>query len=450
MSFSTIPFLFVFFPVSLVLFYVFPKKLRSFLLVLLSLVFYSWGDIKNLPILLFSLFFNYLAGLEIAAWKERQNSFATKLAVWVSAGVDVAILCFYKYVAKTLPIGISFYTFSVLSYLFDVYRDKADGEKNIITMALYVTFFPKLISGPIIRYSDFREQIDHPRINKKSFAAGTELFIVGLFKKVLIADRLGSAFNSVFALGSMSAGRAWLGMIFYSLQLYFDFSGYSDMAIGLARIVGFKFEKNFDYPYKSTNISEFWRRWHISLGAWFREYVYIPLGGNRCGPVKQFRNLAVVWLLTGAWHGSTLNFLFWGIYHGTFVILERFVIRDSLDKVPRGVRTLVTDLLVFIGWIFFFCPSLGSSFGYLGKMFGLDGLGFWDRTASYYLFNNLILLIAAVVLCGPAIRSLQERMITRHPSGAMVGSIVLYGVLLAFCIAGMVNATYSTFLYFQF
>ena len=274
---------------------------------------------------------------------------------------------------------------------------------------------------------------------------------MGLFKKVLLADRLGAAFAAVQGMEALSAGSAWLGMIFYSMQLYFDFSGYSDMAIGLARMFGFTIGKNFDHPYRSASVAEFWRRWHISLGAWFREYVYIPLGGNRKGPVRQVLNLAVVWILTGIWHGSTLNYLVWGLYHGFFVILERLFLGDKdWTGGARVFRVLLTDLIVFLGWVLFFSPTLGSALGWIGSMFGAGALGLWDSAAAYHLMNNLVLIIAAVLFSGPLPATLRENLIARYPRSGGFLDAALFTVLLLFSLAGMVNATYATFLYFQF
>lgn len=450
MSFHTISFLFAFLPVCLLLYYVLPAKLRPAALILLSLVFYAWGDAKSLVVLLFSLAFNYLSGAEIGIWLQNENRAMARIALYAAVIVDVAVLCWYKYAADALPIGISFYTFSALSYIFDVWYGRAEGEKNPLPVGLYMIFFPKLVSGPIVRYADFRAQLGAVRATREDIYAGAERFLVGLFKKALLADNLGRLFTAIHGMSAMSAGTAWLGMLLYSFQLYYDFSGYSDMAIGLSRIFGYRVAENFDHPYLSANIGEFWRRWHISLGAWFREYVYIPLGGNRQGACRQFRNLLIVWVLTGLWHGSTLNFLVWGLWHGAFVILERFVIRDRLDRVPRPARVIVSDLIVFVGWVFFFSPSLGGAFAYLGQMFGAAGLGFWDAAASYYLRSGFWLLLAAVMFAGPLARRLQENLLARAPQAARTLNIVLYGALLAFSTAAMVNATYSSFLYFQF
>ncbi|MDO4615237.1 MAG: MBOAT family O-acyltransferase [Lachnospiraceae bacterium] len=449
MTLSSLSFVFLFLPVFCLIYYLVPRRAGIVILFLGSLLFYAWGNPKNLLILLFVTLFNYGAGLEIAALKKGRRS--TFLAMTTAVVGNIAVLAVYKYSSLSMPIGISFYIFSAISYLADVQMGKAKEESNPLYLAVYIAFFPKVTSGPIVRFSEMREQIRNPRISAPAAAAGLELFLVGLFKKILIADTLGAAFSSITGLGEMAAASAWLGMIFYSLQLYFDFSGYSDMAIGLARMLGFRFEKNFDYPYCSGNISEFWRRWHISLGAWFREYVYIPLGGNRCSAARQLVNLMAVWALTGIWHGSTFNFLFWGLYHGCLVLLDKFVLGNIFRAIPKWIAALITDLAVFIGWVFFFSPSLGSAFGYLGKMLGGDRLGFWNSGTSFILGQNLLLLILAVVLCTPLLRKLHDRLVFRiHPKGIFVLSFVCYGVLFVLSVAGMVSSTYSTFLYFQF
>ena len=279
---------------------------------------------------------------------------------------------------------------------------------------------------------------------------GLYLFLMGLFKKILIADALGSAFAQITALGSMPAGTAWLGAFFYFLQLYFDFSGYSDMAIGLSRMLGFRFEKNFDYPYLSTSVADFWRRWHISLGAWFRNYVYIPLGGNRCSTLMQVRNLLAVWILTGIWHGSTLNFLVWGLYHGAFVMLERFVLKDVLEKIPKVIRILVTDFIVYIGWVLFFSPSMGRAIGWYGSMFGADGMGLWNSTTTFLLIEKLPLMIIAVLFLGPWLRNLHDNFAYKEGGVFRALSILVFAALFLVCTAGIVGSTYTSFLYVQF
>lgn len=469
MSFSTLFFLFVFLPVSLILYYVFPKKLRNIPLVVLSLVFYAWGNPVYLILLLLSMAFNYVSGLQIAGYKEAGRTAFARAAMIIAVAANLLLLGYFKYFAflletlnlipglnlsapeLSLPLGLSFYTFTVLSYILDVYMDRAPVQKNVLSYAVYATFFPKIISGPIVQYRDMAEQIEAERETPPAkIASGMNLFLVGLFKKVLLADNLGTVFGAVSGLEAMSVGTAWLGMVLYSLQLYFDFSGYSDMAIGLSKMLGFDLDKNFDYPYRALNITDFWRRWHISLGAWFREYVYIPLGGSRCSKPKIFRNLLIVWLLTGLWHGASWSFIAWGLWHGAFAMLERFVIKDKLDKVPAPIRIFGTCLIAFLGWVMFFSGSLSNMVHYFGQMFGAGHLGLIDSGFRYYFGSSWLLILAAVIGSGPLVRRLHQNLTYRRGGAAVYISAALYILLLVLCIASMVSSTYTSFLYFQF
>ena len=469
MSFSTLFFLFVFLPVSLILYYVFPKKLRNIPLVVLSLVFYAWGNPVYLILLLLSMAFNYVSGLQIAGYKEAGRTGFARAAMIIAVAANLLLLGYFKYFAflletlnlipglnlsapeLSLPLGLSFYTFTVLSYILDVYMDRAPVQKNVLSYAVYATFFPKIISGPIVQYRDMMEQIEAERETPPAkIASGMNLFLVGLFKKVLLADNLGTVFGAVSGLETMSVGTAWLGMVLYSLQLYFDFSGYSDMAIGLSKMLGFDLDKNFDYPYRALNITDFWRRWHISLGAWFREYVYIPLGGSRCSKPKIFRNLLIVWLLTGLWHGASWSFIAWGLWHGAFAMLERFVIKDKLDKVPAPIRIFGTCLIAFLGWVMFFSGSLSNMVHYFGQMFGAGHLGLIDSGFRYYFGSSWLLILAAVIGSGPLVRRLHQNLTYRRGGAAVYISAALYILLLVLCIASMVSSTYTSFLYFQF
>ena len=469
MSFSTLFFLFVFLPVSLILYYVFPKKLRNIPLVVLSLVFYAWGNPVYLILLLLSMAFNYVSGLQIAGYKEAGRTAFARAAMIIAVAANLLLLGYFKYFAflletlnlipglnlsapeLSLPLGLSFYTFTVLSYILDVYMDRAPVQKNVLSYAVYATFFPKIISGPIDQYRDMMEQIEAERETPPAkIASGMNLFLVGLFKKVLLADNLGTVFGAVSGLETMSVGTAWLGMVLYSLQLYFDFSGYSDMAIGLSKMLGFDLDKNFDYPYRALNITDFWRRWHISLGAWFREYVYIPLGGSRCSKPKIFRNLLIVWLLTGLWHGASWSFIAWGLWHGAFAMLERFVIKDKLDKVPAPIRIFGTCLIAFLGWVMFFSGSLSNMVHYFGQMFGAGHLGLIDSGFRYYFGSSWLLILAAVIGSGPLVRRLHQNLTYRRGGAAVYISAALYILLLVLCIASMVSSTYTSFLYFQF
>ncbi len=468
MIFSSLYFLFIFLPLSLILYFVTPKRFRNVTLVIISLLFYAWGNPAYIVLMLFSIIFNYVTGIEIDEFHSAERPTAAKVSMIIAVVVNLLLLCFFKYFAAlisginsitglslrytelSLPLGISFYTFTVLSYVLDVYWKKTPVQKNFIHYATYVTFFPKLLSGPIVTYRDMENQLREREITPGKFGAGLNMFLVGVFKKVLISDNLGTAFNAIFALDSMSAGTAWLGALLYFFQLYFDFSSYSDMAIGLAKMFGFQFDKNFDYPYLSTGIAEFWRRWHISLGAWFRNYVYIPLGGNRKSQTRTIINNLIVFLLTGIWHGSTLNFLFWGLYHGIFIILEKFVLKDFLEKVPNLLRWLITMVIVYFGWVLFFCPSLGSALHYYGQMFGSDGMGFLDATAKYYLSSNIILLIIAVIGSAPLVQRFHQKLAYWKSNAAMYVSVVCYIVLLILTVGYLVSSTYTSFLYFQF
>ena len=468
MTFNTILFLFTFLPIALILYYIVPKRFRNIPLVLLSLVFYAWGNPTYLILMAFSVVFNYITGLELDAYLQEERHTGAKVTMISAVVVNLLILGFFKYYGflistvnsitgltlsapeLPLPLGISFFTFSVLSYVFDVYRGRAAVQKNFLDFSLYVTFFAKVTSGPIVQYKDMAPQLRERQMVPAKFGAGISMFLVGLGKKVLIADNLGATFSAISGLSTMSAGTAWLGMILYSLQLYFDFSGYSDMAIGLAKCFGFDFSANFDYPYLSASISEFWRRWHISLGAWFRDYVYIPLGGNRCSKERQLINLAVVWLLTGLWHGSAWNFVIWGVYHGIFVILEKFVLKDIWPKVPKFLRIFVTTLLVFIGWVLFFSPSLSGAIHYYGQMFGAGHMGLFDGTFRYYFFGSLRLLIVAFLGCGPIVRRIHQRLCYYKGGKCTYVSVIGFVLLLILCVAYMMSATYSSFLYVQF
>jgi len=427
-----------------------PGKAKKLIMILLSFLFYAWGSPEHLLLLIISVLFNYFSASEMIRWKESGNILGARIAFFGAIVVDIVVLAIFKYTTIGLPLGISFYTFSIISYLADLYLEKAGEANNLINFTLYVSFFPKISSGPIVRYQDFEAQLLDLRPGKKAVEDGLYLFLMGLFKKILIADALGSAFSQIVALGDMPAATAWLGAFFYFLQLYFDFSGYSDMAIGLSRMLGFRFEKNFDYPYLSKSVAEFWRRWHISLGAWFRNYVYIPLGGNRCSTLMQVRNLLAVWILTGIWHGSTLNFVVWGLYHGAFVMLERFVLKDILEKIPAVIRILVTDFIVFMGWVLFFSPSMGSALGWYGSMFGADGMGLWNSTTTFLLIEKLPLMIIAVLFLGPWIRNLHDNFAYKEGGVFRALSILIFAALFLVCTAGIVGSTYTSFLYVQF
>ena len=467
MSFTNLIFPFVWLPISLLLYYILPKKGRNAALLICSILFFVWGTPEYLLLMLCSILVNYLAALELSAYQKKGQTGRARLVLTVTVLLNLLLLGFFKYygfLLRTLntllslnlrarelplPIGLSFYTFTLLSYLFDVYRGKAPVQKNLLRFSLYVTFFPKLVSGPIVQYADFDRQVEPHMLDLTALGAGARMFVVGMAKKVLLSNALGTTFYALSDIGgvNLSICGAWLGTLCYTLMLYFDFGGYSDMAIGLAGMFGFALEKNFDYPYLSGTVAEFWRRWHISLGTWFREYVYIPLGGSRCGSLRTALNLMVVWLLTGIWHGTGACFLLWGVYYGVLLVLEKLILRRVLNKVPDAVRHILTLLCVVIGWVFFFSPSPQAAFAMLGRMFGTGKL--LDTAAKYYWSAAWRVILLAVFACLP-VGARFGRSLLRRGRAWIPLSIVYYAVLLLLCIAGMMNDTYSAFLYFQF
>ena len=414
MLFSSIVFLFTFLPAVMILYYLLPVRFRNVILLLASLVFYAWGEPVYLFLMLLSILFNYFSGLDIA--RNLQDKRAAKRSLVFNLIINLAVLGFFKYEgfvldtlngilpvhisyhALPLPIGISFYTFQILSYIIDVYRGNVKVQTNLPNFALYVTMFPQLIAGPIVQYADVDEQLASREISRTKFGEGSMYFIRGLAKKVLLANTSGMIFTEVSGLAkdNIAVMTAWLGAFAYMFQIYFDFSGYSDMAIGLGKMFGFEFNMNFNYPYVSKSITEFWRRWHISLSSWFRDYVYIPLGGNRVSKIKHIRNLLIVWFLTGLWHGAAWNFVAWGLYYGVILIIEKYLLSPVLDRLPDVVRHIYSIVLVVIGWVLFFSSSFGQAADYIRVMFGAGAHGFADRESMYLLTSNLILWLILI------------------------------------------------------
>lgn len=462
MVFSSIFFIFCFLPPFLLLYYLVPEKFRNILLFIGSLIFYAWGDPIYVVLMLFSSFFNYYMALEIDHLDKDPKGRKKNLIFAVT--INLLILGFFKYwgflldtfstitgisIAHpqlALPIGISFYTFKNLSYILDVSKKKVSPQRKFLTYAVYSTMFPHMSAGPIVRYADIEGQLTRRSISLTRLGLGAEYFTKGLAKKVLLADNLSAIYTSILSSGSNSVLTAWIGILAYTLQLYFDFSGYSDMAIGLGKMMGFDFLKNFDYPYISTSVSEFWRRWHISLGSWFRDYIYIPLGGNRVSVPKHIRNIFVVWALTGLWHGASWNFIFWGLYYGLLLLLEKFVLKDFLPKLPKWVANLYTMIAVMIGWVFFSQTDFSSMGHYLSVMFGFGASAFLDRTAVYYLKTGLILFVISILACRPGLYQSFKRLIQRNEKAAAAVNLLLF----LLCIAYMVYNSYTPFLYQKF
>ena len=468
MLFSSIVFLFTFLPAVMILYYLLPVRFRNVILLLASLVFYAWGEPVYLFLMLLSILFNYFSGLDIA--RNLQDKRAAKRSLVFNLIINLAVLGFFKYEgfvldtlngilpvhisyhALPLPIGISFYTFQILSYIIDVYRGNVKVQTNLLNFALYVTMFPQLIAGPIVQYADVDEQLASREVSWTKFGEGSMYFIRGLAKKVLLANTSGMIFTEVsgLATGNIAVVTAWLGAFAYMFQIYFDFSGYSDMAIGLGKMFGFEFNMNFNYPYVAKSITEFWRRWHISLSSWFRDYVYIPLGGNRVSKIKHIRNLLIVWFLTGLWHGAAWNFVAWGLYYGVILIIEKYLLSPVLDRLPDVVRHIYSIVLVVIGWVLFFSSSFGQAADYIRVMFGAGAHGFADRESMYLLTSNLILWLILIFGSTPLVHFRYEHMLRTKKWNTTIINSVVYAALFIVCIAYLVTETYNPFLYFRF
>ena len=464
MVFSSLLFLLLFLPVTFLFYLASPKKLKNGVLFLFSLVFYAWGEPVYVLLMLFSTVLDYSCGRLVEKYRGTKKK---KIGLILSVIVNLGMLFFFKYtdflietinsvfhsnlplLNLPLPIGISFYTFQTMSYTIDVYRGDAKMQKNIISFGAYVALFPQLIAGPIVRYSDIAEQLnDHP-VTWDGLSSGLCRFLFGLAKKILLANQIGKVWDAVSSSGELTVLSSWLGAIAFTFQIYFDFSAYSDMAIGLGKMFGFRFQENFNYPYLSKSITEFWRRWHISLGTWFREYVYIPLGGNRKGVPRQILNLFIVWALTGIWHGAAWQFLIWGLYFFLLLALEKFVFRH-LEKLPLVFRHLYALFFIVIGWVIFACSSSEEIFSFFKAMFGI-GAAFSNSFSLFLFTENIILLLIMIVAATPYPKKIAE-MISKKLSPAsfqvitMVSSFALFFLSLSFLVAD----SYNPFLYFRF
>lgn len=466
MVFSSTIFLCVYLPLVLLGYYICPKKGRNLFLLIVSLVFYAWGEPKYVFLMIFSILVNYIFGRLMD--KHRENKKRMKLLLVLSVVIDLGLLSVFKYtdfiitnvnaifganfdlLNIALPIGISFYTFQAMSYTIDVYRDDVRVQKNLIDFGMYITMFPQLIAGPIVRYADVQDQLAERSVTTADFSEGVMRFVVGLGKKVLLANQMGAVWSDIYALGGdVSALMAWTGAIAYTFQIYFDFSGYSDMAIGLGRMFGFKFPENFRYPYQSVSITDFWRRWHITLSTWFKEYLYIPLGGNRRGLARQALNLLIVWSLTGFWHGAGWNFVMWGLYYFVILFIEKLFLLKALDKLPKFFRHVYALLLIIIGWVIFASDDVSVLLPYLGSMFGANGaIGGMD---VYTLLTKAVLLI----ICCVASTELPKKLFL-SAAGAMNEKAVftlksvLTIALLALSMILLIGDSYNPFLYFRF
>ena len=462
MLFSSIPFLFYFLPAVLLLYYIAPGKLKNAVLLIFSLFFYCWGEPKYTLLMLTSITVSYAAGLLIERFRGTRYA---RLFLWVGVSAGLLMLGFFKYadfmianlngifgisiplLKIALPIGISFYTFQSISYVIDVYRGDTKAQRNYIDLATYVALFPQLIAGPIVRYTDIAAELKERSHTAELFSSGAFRFTVGLAKKILIANPLGELCDIFRESGEKSVLFFWVYAIAFCLHIYFDFSGYSDMAIGLGRIFGFKFIENFNYPFISTSVTEFWRRWHMSLGSWFRDYVYIPMGGNRVSTLRWLFNLFVVWMLTGLWHGADWNFVLWGLYFAFFLIVEKLWIGKMLQKLPRILSRVYLLFIMIISFVIFNANGLGGIAGDVGGLFGAGGIPLVTTETLYYLRSYAILLIAALVGSTPVVKTAAQK-ISPKITNVLITPVML--VLLVLCTAYLVDGSFNPFLYFRF
>ncbi len=464
MVFSSLVFMFAYLPITLLAYYLVPRQGRNIFLFIVNLIFYGWGEPRLVLLMVFNIFFNYIGGWLVD--KYRADAKKKKLFLILTCVLDIGILAVFKYTGMitetlnmlpflnipelqiSLPIGISFYTFQTMSYVIDVYRDDAPVSKNFINFGTYVALFPQLIAGPIVRYRDVAEQLVNRRETLEMFTKGVKLFMVGLAKKVIIANTMGTLTTNIFATTDENGVvGTWVGMIAYTFQIYFDFSGYSDMACGLGNMMGFEFLKNFNYPYIAKSITDFWRRWHISLSTWFKEYVYIPLGGNRKGVKRQILNLLIVWGLTGLWHGAAYNFVLWGLYYGLLLILEKFVLKKFLDRLPSFVQHIYTLFIIIIGWGLFYFTDVGQLGEFMVDLFNF-GNGICGDQAFNLIMSNLPMLIIAAVASTPLATTLYTRF--EHTRFMWIPETLYCMGVLAVSTASLVNQSYNPFLYFRF
>lgn len=473
MIFSSLLFLFRFLPAVLVCYYIVPRGLRNLVLFLFSLLFYAWGEPVYIILMVISILVSYTGGIVVDRMKRQGRPRAAKTALVISSVISLSLLGFFKYadfvigtvngitgaglelLEIALPIGISFYTFQTMSYTIDVYRGEAHVQKNLISFGAYVVMFPQLIAGPIVQYKTIDKQLRSRRETAEEFADGIHRFMIGLGKKVLLANNAGALWDSIQSMtySEVPVLTAWMGLAAYTFQLYFDFSAYSDMAIGLGHMFGFRFLENFNYPYVSRSITEFWRRWHISLSTWFRDYVYIPLGGNRVNPLRHVRNIIVVWLLTGFWHGASWNFVLWGIYYGVLLLLEKFVFGKFLKRLPSVLQHIYCMFFVMIGWNLFVFDDMRLGFGFMRALFGGYGQGILNQETIYLLYNNAVLLVLLILGSTQIPKKLARGLIAvlnGREAAVTVIRNVFYAVIFFLSVAWLVDASYNPFLYFRF
>ena len=463
MSFGNLSFLFLFLPLFLLLYVLTPSKYKNMVLLVASLFFYAWGNVAHTLFLLVLILMSYGLGLYIDQAPNAERKHRVREAVVLM----IAVLAYTKYTGFLLdninlyviklpayrigdiPLGISFYTFSILSYLIDVYRKKIPAERKWINLALYVSFFPKLIMGPIERYEHMKKQFDHHPLSAKLFEKGCGRFLYGMSLKLILADTFGVLWNAANT-GSPTMMTSWLGILAYTLQIYFDFQGYTQMAIGLGNMFGFQLSENFHYPYLANSITDFWRRWHITLSLWFRDYVYIPLGGNRTSMLVTMRNLMIVWMLTGLWHGASWNFLLWGCYYGVLLIIEKYILYDLIQRLPNVLRWAYTMLAVMIGWVFFASSNVSDACSYLGSMMMVDGNPSMDANSLFLLKEYAVYLMIGIVCCTPLLARCIEILKVQFKEQLWFLKPIATVCVMLLLLSYLLSNTYQSFLYFQF
>ena len=468
MVFSSLTFMYIYLPIVLGIYFLVPKVLRNSVMFIAGLLFYAWGEPVYLWIMVLSTLIDYTAGLFMHKYDDKPA--IRRLCLLVSVVMNISLLSVFKYSGffvstinsligtsipvpnVSLPIGISFYTFQSMSYTIDLYMRNIPVQKNPITFATYVTLFPQIVAGPIVRYSDVQNEIDHRTISLDLVGEGVGIFVKGLAKKVLLANNIGALWATIKAqdISTLPAATAWLGILAFTFQIYFDFSGYSDMAVGLGKMLGFNFPENFNFPYISKSISEFWRRWHITLGSWFKSYVYIPLGGNRKGLGRTVFNLFITWMLTGFWHGASWNFVLWGLYFGVIIILERLFLGNWLKKIPAVLQVAYSFILVVFGWILFEFDKLSNVWIFFKAMFGGNALGFANADTLYYLLSYILVFAICIFFSSDVSQKLALKIKAKFPKVWEYSTPVVCIIVLLICTAYLADATYNPFLYFRF
>ena len=454
MVFSSILFIFFFLPVFLLLYFIAPKKIRNTILLIFSLIFYAWGEPIYIILMILSTIINYILALLM-------NKNKKKIYLILCIIINVLLLGIFKYLGffidnindilnlnitnpnLTLPIGISFFTFQAMSYTIDVYKKEVPVQYNFFDLLTYISMFPQLIAGPIVRYETIAEELKERRVSREGFVNGFVRFLNGLFKKVLIANGIGMLWTTISSMphSNISTLTSWLGIIAFAIQIFFDFSGYSDMAIGMGKMLGFNYLENFNYPYIATSITDFWRRWHISLSTWFRDYIYIPLGGNRCSKFKNIRNILIVWLLTGFWHGASWNFIIWGLYYAIILLIEKYLLKNILASCPKIIKHIYALLLILIGWTIFAIEDISSLGEYLKIMFSIKSYSFIDTYFLYFIGNYGLLLIISIIFSIP---------LNINKKIPKTIKLIIYIILFIITTSYIVSDTYNPFLYFRF